>query len=114
MIEYKIRAVIFQEGPRWVAQCLEYGLATQAARLEDLPHELMRLLAVQIAASLECGVEPFFGFSPAPRRYWEMYENARARLLPVEGHPAPNCRLASRSGPRSTPALQPDGCRSEM
>jgi hypothetical protein len=79
----KIRAVAFREGEWWVAQCLEYDLATQARRLEDLPQELRRLLAVQVAASLECGVEPFYGFSPAPRRFWEMYERSKSRVEPV-------------------------------
>ncbi|MEP7009491.1 MAG: hypothetical protein ABJC13_04135 [Acidobacteriota bacterium] len=78
-----IRAVAFRSGDWWVAQCLEYRIATQSRRLEDLPYELDRLLKVQIAASLEMGIEPFYGFSPAPRKYWEMYEKATSRVEPV-------------------------------
>jgi len=80
----KISAVLFREGEWWIAQCLEYDLATQTRRLEDLPGELHRLLTNQILASLEVGVEPFHGFSRAPRRFWEMYERAKSRVEPVE------------------------------
>jgi len=87
-----IRAVAFRRGEWWIAQCLEFGIATQARRLEDLPYELNRLLKAQVAASLEVGVEPFQGFSPAPRKYWDMFENATSRLEPI--------RLALQEGPR--------------
>jgi len=83
MPEYRIRAVAFRRGDWWVAQCLEYRLATQTKALEDLPHELERLLSVQIKSSLDRGTEPFAGFSPAPPRYWQMYERARTRLEAV-------------------------------
>lgn len=80
MPEYRIRAVIFKEGDWWVAQCLEYRYAVPAKRLEDLPRELIRCLTAQILISREFGIEPFNGYKPAPRRYWEMYE--RAKPLP--------------------------------
>jgi len=83
MPDYKVRAVAFRRGDWWVAQCLEYRLATQTRTLEELPYELERLLSVQVQASLARGVEPFAGFAPAPRQYWEMYERARARVEPV-------------------------------
>lgn len=35
-----VRAVAFQSGDWWVAQCLEYAIATQARKLEDLPYEI--------------------------------------------------------------------------
>ncbi len=78
-----IRAIAFQRGDWWIAQCLEYSIATQARSLEKLLPEFDRLIKVQIAASLEMGIEPFFGFSPAPRKYWEMYEKASTQVLPV-------------------------------
>ncbi|HEV7672266.1 MAG TPA: hypothetical protein VGS22_27425 [Thermoanaerobaculia bacterium] len=81
-----IRAVAFRSGDWWVAQCLEYRIATQSRRLEDLPYELDRLLKVQVAASLEMGIEPFQGFSPAPKKYWEMYAKAASSgVEPVRG-----------------------------
>ncbi|HZF12887.1 MAG TPA: hypothetical protein VFE33_29205 [Thermoanaerobaculia bacterium] len=85
--DLRIRAVVFQSGEWWVAQCLEYDLVTLARKLDDLPRELRRILTVQILASLEHGIKPFEGFSKAPARFWRMYEGAKARLVPVESLP---------------------------
>lgn len=80
MPTYRIRAVVFKEGEHWVAQCLEYRYAIQTRRLEDMPRVLRECLTAMILISRELGVEPFHGYEPAPRRYWEMYE--RAEPLP--------------------------------
>jgi len=78
----KLRAVIFQEGPWWVAMFLEYYFATMATSLEKLPPEVERILTVQVLASAEHGVEPFDGFKPAPPRFWRMYEQATPLASP--------------------------------
>ncbi|HEX4959576.1 MAG TPA: hypothetical protein VF173_01960 [Thermoanaerobaculia bacterium] len=83
MVEPRIRAVVFQEGDWWIIQLLEYDLVTQVRRLEDVPGEFRRLLIGQMAANAALGVEPFHGFSPAPRRFWKMYEQARALVTPT-------------------------------
>jgi len=80
---HSIRAVVFQEDGWWIGQCLEVDLATQTRRLEDLPAELERLIAVQIVASAEAGIVAFTGLTAAPRRFWEMYDRAKSRLEPV-------------------------------
>jgi hypothetical protein len=78
LIEPILQAVVFREGEWWILQVLEYDLATQVWRLEDVPGTFHRLLLAQILANAEHGVEPFHGFSRAPKRYWEMYERAEA------------------------------------
>lgn len=83
MPEQKIHAIVFRSGERWIARCLEYDLATQTRRLEDMPAELQRVLTVQIFASLHWGIVPFTGFKPAPKRYWEMYERSQSRVEPI-------------------------------
>jgi len=80
MADLKVSAVVFQEGDRWVIQCLEYDLATQVRHLEEVPQQFRLLLLAQIEANADCGVEPFHGFSKAPRRFWQMYEGARTIL----------------------------------
>ena len=84
MIEPTIRAVVFQEGDWWVIHFLEYDLATAVRRLEDVSKEVERFLTAQIGASLECGIEPFHGFSLAPRKYWKMFESAGTRMETVQ------------------------------
>ena len=76
MPEHRIRAVVFKEGEHWVAQCLEYRYAIQTRKIEDMPRVLRECLTAQILVSRELGIEPFNGFGPAPRRFWEMYERA--------------------------------------
>jgi len=101
-MEPTLRAVVFKEGDWWIIQLLEYDLATQVRRLEDVPGEFRRLLLGQMAANASLGVEPFYGFSKAPRRFWTMYEQARALVTPtpleeVENEVAPRyeARLAA-------------------
>lgn len=84
MTEHRVRAVAFREGDWWVAQCLEYDIAVQARRMEDLPGELQKVLTVQILASIEAGIEPLLGLPRAPRRFWNMYERSSASM-PVQG-----------------------------
>jgi hypothetical protein len=43
-----IRAVAFEHGDHWVAQCLEHDIATQARTLDSLLDELERILAAYI------------------------------------------------------------------
>ena len=80
---YKLHAVVFREGDWWVAQVLEYNLATAARSLEAIPAELERFLTVQIVGSLECGVEPFEDLPKAPQRFWALHEKAGARARPT-------------------------------
>jgi hypothetical protein len=83
-MEPTLRAVVFQEGDWWIIHFLEYDLATAVRRLEEVASEVKRFLMVQIAASLECGITPFHGFSPAPRKYWRMFEAAETRMETVQ------------------------------
>jgi hypothetical protein len=83
MDEPRIRAVVFREGDWWIIQLLEYDLATQVKRLEDVPSVFRRLILGQMEANAVLGVEPFHGFSRAPKRFWEMYERARALVAPT-------------------------------
>lgn len=90
MVDPTLKAVVFQEGDWWIIQLLEYDLATQVRRLEDVPGEFQRLLLGQLAANAALGVEPFHGFSRAPGRYWKMYEQAHALIAPTSLEGAEN------------------------
>ena len=84
MPEYRIRAVILQQAGWWVAQCLEYDFAAVSKILEDFPELLQEAVTAQITISLERGIQPFHGFSPAPRRFWVMFEEAQTQLVAAE------------------------------
>jgi hypothetical protein len=104
MIEPRIRTVVFNDGKWWIVQGLDYDFVTIARRLEDVPGEIRRFLMILFAASRQLGVEPFHGYSPAPRKYWKMYEQAEPWMPagpPVEipeetgSLPAVDTRLAA-------------------
>jgi hypothetical protein len=96
-----IRAVLFEEGEWWSAQCLEYDIAAQAKTPLDLQDELVRVLAVHVAASAQLGREPFAEIKQAPQRFWDLYESAKQidskpalfRLENGQAFPAINPRL---------------------
>lgn len=76
-----IHAVVCESSGYWVAHCLEYYIVSFTERLEDLPNELLGQILDQIEGDRECGMEPLSGFKPAPQRFWDMYEAAKAKRI---------------------------------
>ena len=69
-----IRVIVFKDGDAWVAQCLEYDIAAQAADLESLRSRLLATVDAEAQAGTEFNGEPFKGIDPAPRHFHEMWE----------------------------------------
>jgi hypothetical protein len=90
-IDYQIHAVAFRSGSCWVAQCLEYDIATQAKSLCELLYEVERILAAHFIVAKQEGVAPFAGIPKAPKRYWEMYRNGKP--LPDATPESPEARV---------------------
>jgi predicted RNase H-like HicB family nuclease len=82
-IPNKIHAVVFSEGDWFVAQCLEYDIATQAKSVSALIDEVEQIIAAHILVAEEKEVEPFANVPRAPGRFWRMYKDAKAKLEPV-------------------------------
>lgn len=85
-----VRVVVFREGDVYVAQCIEYDIATQAADLDALLERLDLTLDAECAMSRERGGAPFAGIAPAPNYFhdlWDKRSISIARLhLPVGAH----------------------------
>jgi hypothetical protein len=79
--KHKIRAVAFENGDHWVAQCLEHDIATQARTLDELLYELERIL---VAHMVGAGAAPFATIPKAPQAFWQMYEAAVTRVSSVK------------------------------
>ena len=71
-----IRAVVFQDGERWTAQCLEYDLCTSAKDRKEIARKLASQLRLQLMLDLTRGVKPFEALPRAPQRFWEMYSGS--------------------------------------
>jgi len=75
--DYQIHAVAFRSGSCWVAQCLEYDIATQAKSFRELLYEVERILVAHVLVARGEGADPFAGIPKAPKRFWEMYKNGK-------------------------------------
>jgi hypothetical protein len=81
-----IRAVVFQDGERWIAQCLEYDLCTSAEDRKELTRKLASQLRLQIVLDLAKGKKPFQDLPRAPQRFWEMYSGSTPdELVQIRG-----------------------------
>jgi len=96
-----LSAIVFQEDGWFCARFLEYDMAVQAKTLPDLHYEAQRLIVSHLAIAEELKQEPFAGLSPAPKKYWEMFEHAP---LTVAGQRSP-FRLPH---PISYPSIVPE------
>jgi len=76
MRRHVFHVIFYQDRGWWVAQCLERNLAAAAKDRRELPSTLETVLKVQIEADEEAGVEPFTTLPQAPRRFWQMFQNA--------------------------------------
>lgn len=87
MMEYgsnEVSVVVYQEidcqtgAIAWIAQCLEYDIASQGRTSIQAQERLERNLIATLYVFLENGEEPFTGISAAPQRYWNMFRDARS------------------------------------
>ena len=102
--EHTIRAVVFKNGKTWIAQCLEYDIATQAISIDMLLYELERILVAHLLVADEEGLpQPFADIPKAPRRFWEMYKRAQRTLRTV-----PELPVSSRQTPPRVEVAFPD------
>lgn len=95
-----VKVLLTQRGEWWIAQCLEYDIATQARSLPALQKEIERVLAAHVAISTELGREPFAGLKPAPKEFWDLFSSSETRLAdkpPASGRMAisPQMRVAA-------------------
>jgi predicted RNase H-like HicB family nuclease len=82
--KHTIHVLALHRGEWWVAQCLEYDIATQARTLDDLLVELEQILAGYVIVGRKEGRDLFAEMPKAPKRFWDLYERARTKLEPVE------------------------------
>jgi hypothetical protein len=87
--KYAIRAVVFQEGDRLCAQCLEYDLVAQAKSLPRLCLALQQLIMGHVALRIHHKQQPFRDLPRAPEKYWAMFRRSRLAL------PAPMFKLSA-------------------
>lgn len=78
------RVLIAQEeasnGDQWyVAQVLEFDIATQAKSIDDITYEVQRMICAHILCSEQEGLDPF-AVPPAPKEYEDLYVASKQTL----------------------------------
>src|SRR6185295_263052 len=99
--ESTIRVAVFREEDRWVAQCLEVDIAVQAKTEEDLHYELGLTLVGRVLAADTLSIDPFEGLPRAPKRFWDMFRDARSQSQKVFSF-----LVAEKPLSRSIPSLE--------
>ena len=87
-----IRVVVFQDGDKWVAQCLEYDIGAQADDTDKLLALFTAVLAAEMDESTRRHGRAFAGINAAPPHFQAMWDK-RSRAFESIGKPVPDNRM---------------------
>ncbi len=82
--EITIRVLLLKGQESWIAQGLEYNIAAQGDTVREAKEAFLQTVVGQIAIDRQFGQEALEGISPAPREYWEQFQEAERVPDPVE------------------------------
>jgi hypothetical protein len=75
-----LRVVVYREGDVYVAQCIEYDIATQAHDIDSLLERLDLTLDAECAMSKDRTGKPFDGIPPAPNYFHGLWAKRSVSL----------------------------------
>jgi predicted RNase H-like HicB family nuclease len=79
-----IRFFVSKTEAGYVAQCLEFDIATQAESPEELEASIDLLLSGYAEIAGKTGEEIFAGLKPAPRMFWDLWtQTQQLRPKPI-------------------------------
>jgi hypothetical protein len=76
----QLRVVVYKEGDLYVAQCLEFDIATQAIDLDVLLERLDLTIDAECGMSKESTGKPFDGIPPAPNYFHGLWDKRSVSL----------------------------------
>lgn len=76
----QIRTVVFREEDVYVAQCIDYDIATQATDIDALLDRLELTIEAEWEMSLDCGETPFSRTPPAPNYFHKLWERGSFQI----------------------------------
>ena len=90
MKEIYCNVVLMKEGDVWAAQGLHYDIAAQGSTIPAAKQAFVLSLMAQVALALHFSEEPLATFEPAPKIYWDRFQNAELLAQPIGmPHPMP-------------------------
>jgi hypothetical protein len=99
---FEISVVVYPEVDRergtiaWIAQCLEYDIASQGKSIAQAQERLERNVAATLAVCLEDGKGPLADIPKAPQKFWDLFKHA-PQLIEEEQSKKATARRSPRS-----------------
>ncbi len=100
MVIKGFQVVYFREGDQWIGQALEFDLNSQGRNIDEAEIRLMLTVLVTAYNDIKAKRLPLTSLRKAPKKFWEMFEHARALAymppkIPAKKIPA-NIHLPAR------------------
>lgn len=77
-----LKVLILNEGGMWVVLCLQFDIAAQGESLTEAVEALEQLLMAREYLDRRKGRVPFSTLGPAPKSYWELFDDGFEIWLP--------------------------------
>jgi hypothetical protein len=79
-----LKVLIMNEDGMWVVLCLQFDIAAQGKSLGEAVEGLEHLLLAREYLDRRKGRAPFSTLSPAPKSYWELFDEGLEVSLPID------------------------------
>jgi hypothetical protein len=79
----QVHVLIIRQGDHWIAQCLEYDIGAQAINLDQLRAVLLETIEAEHEESLRRHKKAFAGIDPAPKYFYERWNQRSTTLTPT-------------------------------
>jgi hypothetical protein len=80
-----VRVVVIRQGSQWLAQGLEYNLATQGPSDKHAIDAFVRVLRAHLRKDASLGREPLEGVPEGPAHFHRFWDESRAEMRPLYG-----------------------------
>lgn len=83
----ELRVLFFQDGNRWVAQCIDYDICTSGSSIPEAQQHFGEAFVAELGLSYELKRQPLEGVPAAPEHYRRLFEETHERLegqFPIE------------------------------
>jgi hypothetical protein len=79
----QVHVLILRQGDHWIAQCLEYDIAAQAMKFDQLRTLLIETLDAEHEESLRRHKKAFGGIDPAPKYFYDRWNQRSTAFAPT-------------------------------
>ncbi|HLQ88730.1 MAG TPA: hypothetical protein VK148_01695 [Xanthobacteraceae bacterium] len=84
--QFRVSVVLYPEDGFWIAQGVQFDITARGRSPIEASERFNDKFGAELVMSIELGDnEPLAGVGPAPKEFWEMYENAKMRAAMDDG-----------------------------